>query len=185
MNIERVPLDLRERLGDGATASLIEVLDDVKTGCASEVMGMVRDRFERRLIEETSALRIEMSRGFAAVRQEIVEGRAALRQEMAAGQAALRQEMVEGQAALRQEMAAGQAALRQDMTVGFATLREQLIEGLGAVRQELALTRSDLRQEMAHGRGELLRWAFLFWVGQFFAMASLVAFLVQFLRPAG
>jgi hypothetical protein len=152
MNIERVPLDLRERLGDGATASLVELLDDVKTGCASEVMGMAGDRFERRLIEETSALRVEMARGFAAVRQEIAESRADVRQEIVESRAAVRQEIVESRAAVRQEMVESLAALRQDM---------------------------------AHGRGELLRWAFVFWVGQFFAMASLVAFLVQFLRPAG
>lgn len=90
-------------------------------------MSLVGDRFERRLMEENSKLRIEMAQGFAA---------------------------------LRQEMAAGFAALRQ----------------------EIAANTSALRQEMAEQRFEILKWAFLFWVGQFFAVAGLMAVLIRFLR---
>jgi hypothetical protein len=87
------------------------------------VTGIVGDRFERRLVEETSKLRVEMAQGFAAVRQE---------------------------------MAQGLAAVRQEMTQGFAQQRV-----------------------------ELLKWAFLFWIGQFFAVASLVAVVVRYLHPGG
>ena len=50
------------------------------------------------------------------------------------------------------------------MTQGFGTLRQETTAGFAA-----------LRQEMADQRFELLKWAFLFWVGQFFAVAGLVA----------
>jgi hypothetical protein len=40
-----------------------------------------------------------------------------------------------------------------------------------------------LRQEMADLRFELLKWTFLFWVGQLFAVAGLVAVLIRLLRP--
>jgi hypothetical protein len=42
---------------------------------------------------------------------------------------------------------------------------------------------SALRLEMANQRFDILKWAFLFWVGQFFAVASLIAVLIRFLRP--
>jgi hypothetical protein len=51
------------------------------------------------------------------------------------------------------------------------------------LRQEMGGLRSDLRQEMADQRFEILKWAFLFWVGQFFAVAGLAAVLIRFLRP--
>lgn len=41
------------------------------------------DRFERRLTDETSKLRIEMAQGFAALRQEMSKGTADLRQAIA------------------------------------------------------------------------------------------------------
>jgi hypothetical protein len=62
---------------------------------SSEVIERIGDRFERRLTEETSKLRVEMAQGFGAVRQELASGLAAVRQEMAAGLGGLRQEMAE------------------------------------------------------------------------------------------
>ena len=141
MDSHRVPASLQDRLGQEATAGLVELLTDARKEWTAEVIGMVGDRFERRLTEETSKVRVEM----AALRSD-------LRQEMAA----LRSD-------LRQEMAALRGDLRQEMTEGSASLR----------------------QALADQRFEILKWAFLFWVGQFFAVAGLVAVLIRFLRPGG
>ena len=130
MDSHRVPAALQDRLGQEATAGLIELLTDARKEWTVEVIGMVGDRFERRLTEETSKLRVEL----AALRRD-----------------------------LRQEMGALRSDLRQEMTEGFASLR----------------------QALADQRFEILKWAFLFWVGQFFTVAGLVAVLIGFLRPGG
>ena len=119
MEVHREPAALQDRLGHEATAGLRELFTDVRKEWTAEVITIVGDRFERRLVEETSKLRIDMTRGFAAIRQE--------------------------------------------MAAGFAALH----------------------REIADQRFELLKWAFLFWVGQFFAVAGLVAVLIRYLRPAG
>lgn len=119
MDINRVPEALQDHLGPAATVGLIELLTGARKEWTAEVTGIASDRFERRLIEETSKLRVEMTQGFGT--------------------------------------------LRQETTAGFAALR----------------------QEMADQRFELLKWAFLFGVGQFFAVAGLVAVLIRFLRPSG
>lgn len=41
---------------------------------------------------------------------------------------------------------------------------------------------SDLRQEMANQRVELLRWSFLFWIGQVAATAGLISLSLHFVR---
>jgi hypothetical protein len=125
-----MPTALQDRLGQEATAGLIELVTDARKEWTAEVLGMVGDRFERRLTEETSKLRVEM----AALRSD-----------------------------LRQEMGALRSDLRQEMTEGFASLR----------------------QTLADQRFEILKWTFLFWVGQFFAVAGLVAVVIRFLRPGG
>ena len=120
----RMSAALQERLGPEAAAGLVEFFTDARQEETAEVIGIVSDRFERRLVEETSKLRLEIM-------------------------------------AVRQEMTTGFNDVRQEMTGGFA----------------------GLRQEMADLRFELLKWAFVFWVGQFFAVAGLIAVLVRFLRP--
>ena len=130
MDVNHVPAALQDRLGHEATAGLLELLTDIRKEWTAEVIAIVGDRFERRLVEETSRLRVDMTQGFAAIRQE---------------------------------MAAGLSQVRQEMATGFAALHE----------------------EIADQRFEILKWAFLFWVGQFFAVAGLVAVLIRFLRPGG
>jgi hypothetical protein len=128
MDVTDVPTVLQDRLGPEATAGLIELLTDAREEWTAGMIERVGDRFERRLTDETTKVRVEMVQGFAA---------------------------------LRQEMAMGLSELRREMTAGFAALR----------------------QEIADTRFELLKWTFVFWVGQLFALAGFLAVLVRFLRP--
>lgn len=152
MDISDVPGPLQDRLGHEATAGLIELLAGAREEWTAEMLERIGDRFERRLTDETTKVRVEMVQGFAA-----------LRQEMAVGVSQLRQEMAVGLSQLRQEMAVELSRLRQEMTEGFAALR----------------------QELAETRVELLKWTFVFWVGQLFALAGFLAVLLRFLRPGG
>ena len=75
----RVPSVLRTRLGDDATFGLIELLDKDRKEWSEHVLSAAADRFERRLAEEISALRVEIREGLHAgltsVRQEIATTR--------------------------------------------------------------------------------------------------------------
>lgn len=117
MNGNAVPGVLRERLGPEATGGLLEVLEAAHREWRDDVIAVCAERFERRLVEETSKLHVAI---------------------------------VQGDAALRQEMTA-----------------------MGA----------DLRQEMSNGRFELLKWCFLFWMGQVVAVAGVMGLMLRMFRP--
>jgi hypothetical protein len=90
VDLEQVVPALRGRLGPDATAGLVKLLDDVREDWIDGVIEVVADRFERRLSEETSKVRVELAQGLTAVRQEMAQGLAAVRQEIAQGNADLR-----------------------------------------------------------------------------------------------
>jgi len=92
------------------------------------VLSAEAERFERRLTEEISGVRLEMHAGFAAVRQE----------------------------------------MRDD----FASVRREMHDGLAAVRQEMGAMRADI-----------LKWSFLFWIGQVAAITALISFMLRAGRP--
>jgi hypothetical protein len=71
------------------------------------------------------------------------------------------------------------AGLRVEMAQSHATLRTEIAQTEGRLVKEIQLGFGTIRQEMANNRVELLRWAFLFWVGQFFAVAGLVGVLTR------
>ena len=158
---------LLERLGEPASAQLHEILETHKRESTEAVMSHCADRFERRLVEETSKLqgdvaqvRGEMRTGFADVRGEMQTGFADVRGEMQTGFADLRGEMQTGLAGLRGEMQTGLADLRGETRTGFATLR----------------------QEIAADRFELLKWAFGFWIVQLLGVAGVIGTLINSTR---
>lgn len=161
-----VPAALRDRLGPEATAGLLELLAHPQPTWKTDVIEAVTDRFERRLVEETSKLRIEMAQGFAALRHEV----SGLRQELSGTRQAMTQDL---------------SGMRQDMTQGLSAMRQEMTQELAGMRQAMTQEVAGMRQAMTLDRFELLKWAFLFWVGQFFATASLAVLLVRFLKSGG
>jgi uncharacterized coiled-coil DUF342 family protein len=71
------------------------------------------------------------------------------------------------------------AALRVEMHEQISALRLEMHDGLAAVRQELRQEIGSLRQEMHAMRADILKWSFLFWIGQVATMAGLLAFMLR------
>ena len=119
------------------------------SGVDDDLMAQAADRFERRLGEETSTLRGEIS----GVRIDVAQTRGDLRGEI--------------------------GELRTEMREGFASVRGEMHEGFGSVRGEMHEGFASVRADMARDRFELLKWAFAFWIGQFFATAALLTALAR------
>ena len=75
----RIPAALRGRLEDDATLGLVELLDSERKDWSDHVLTASADKFERRLSEEISALRVEvrdgLHDGLLSVRQELATTR--------------------------------------------------------------------------------------------------------------
>jgi hypothetical protein len=164
MDSNAVPAALRERLGAEGTNGLVSLLETVKGEWTAEVVSLSLDRFERRLVEELSTLRVELARGQATLREEIARGQATVREELARESAALRVEI---------------ADLRTDLKGDIATLRTDLKGDVVAVRGDLQQGFAAVRQEVTDNRFELLKWSFLFWIGQVIAVVGPVRVMLR------
>jgi hypothetical protein len=134
MEVGDVAPALQERLGPAATVGLLALFATARQKWTVDVTTAAVERFERRLGEEISAVRLEI---------------AGLREELRTNNASLREELRTSNASLRQELRDGDAALRQDM--------------------------SELKFD-------LLKWSFVFWVGQTFATAAVFATMFQLMN---
>ena len=70
-----VPTLLIERLGDKGATALSEMLEDNNRACADYVLERTAERFERRLVEETSKLRVDMAQMRSDLHGEILASR--------------------------------------------------------------------------------------------------------------
>jgi hypothetical protein len=115
----------------------------------NELVVLMTERFERRLSEETGALRVEMAQGFGSVRAE----------------------MAQGLGSLRAEMEKGFGSVRTSAEKRDGVLRAEMAQGLGVLRGEIGA----LRAEMIDRNAALLRWGLMFAVTQTAAIAGIVA----------
>jgi hypothetical protein len=141
-----VPVKLRERLGPEATGGLLHVLDAAERRWRDGVLSVAAERFERRLAEGTSGLRVQIAHSEAALRHEIGQLEVRLRHEIGQAQVGLRAELGQVDAGLRQ-----------------------------------ALSQMEVRimRELGNNRFDLLKWSFLFWIGQVVAMSAIMAAMLR------
>ena len=186
MESTAVPDALRVRLGGEGTAGLLDLLDSAQREWTGEVKTLCLDRFERRLVEETVRLRVdianlrgEMTQMDGKLHAEIAGLRGEMSGKLAHTEGSLRTEL----AGLRGEMSGQLVQTEGGLRTEIAGLRGEMAQTQGALRvdlvREMQVGFGAIRQELADHRVEFLKWAFVFWVGQFFAVAGLVGVLMQ------
>ena len=170
MDAAAVPFKLRERLGPEATGGLLHVLDVAQRDWREDVLSLSVERFERRLAEENSTLRVQIAQSEAAVRNEIsqVEGRQATIGQL---EGRLGHEIGQVEGRLRHEM--GQLEVRLRGEVGHVD---------GRLRQDLSQMELRIIREIGNSRFDLLKWTFAFWIGQVVAMSAIMAAMLRIVR---
>ena len=83
MAVISVPRDLREKLGDAGSESLVELLRQANGEQREDLIAVVEERFARRVMEARDDVRSEMHAGFLDLQQQIGGVRAELHQEIA------------------------------------------------------------------------------------------------------
>jgi hypothetical protein len=74
-------------------------------------------------------------------------------------------------------------ALRLDMAKEFAAVRVETAKEFAAVRGEMAKEFAAMRVDLAAKEVNLVRWSFLFWVGQLAAMTGIMTLLLRAMVP--
>ena len=72
--------------------------------------------------------------------------------------------------------------LRREMVTMGAELCQEIATLGGALRREMAIMGAELRQEIAAGRVELVKWSFLFWIGQVLAITAIMGVMLRVMR---
>lgn len=74
-------------------------------------------------------------------------------------------------------------AFRLDMAKEFAAVRVEAAKEFAAVRGEMAQEFAAVRGEIAETRFTMVKWAFVFWVGQLVAMTGIMTMLLRAFAP--
>lgn len=160
MPIITVPKPLREKLGDEGSDALVQLINQASESTRADVVALVGERFERRLAEELSKLRIEMGQLRAEVSGEVARLRAELRDEIGQHRGEVSDEFAKFRAEMGQH-------------------RAEILSQIAKLRTEVQVEISGLRTEMARFEARIIRWMFIFWIGQ---IGAILGILFAFFR---
>jgi hypothetical protein len=134
MSSNRVPSELRERLGDEGALGLLALFESERADWSERVLSIAADRFERRLSEEISGVRVELSAVRADIVRELHAGLGSVRQELATARVEVRQELATARVEMRQELATSRVEMLQELaTARVETLRWSFMFWIGQV----------------------------------------------------
>ena len=71
----------------------------------------------------------------------------------------------------------------QVLAIAGERFEQRLAQEIGSLRIDMAKEFAALRVEMANASASILKWSFLFWIGQFAAVSAMMAFLLRTIGP--
>ena len=144
-----VPPLLRDKLGDDASAALIDLLHEAQNGQRQLLLQSVEDRFLRHVAESEGRLRSEVQAGFLDLQRQMGLLRADVSKEIAD---------------LRKEFTGEIADVRKEFTGEIADVRKEIAD----LRKEFAKEITEVRKEIGEVRKEITtqtRWILTVMVG--------------------
>jgi len=142
-----IPEALREKLGPDGARALAELLNEASVQTRGDVIEIAVSRFERRLAEEVGAVRAEIG--------------------------GLRGELDSKIGGLRGDLDSKIAGLRGDLDSKIAGLRGDLDSKIGDLRADMSDRFGALEGRIGALEGRIIRWMFVFWIGQFGALLAI------------
>ena len=152
MSVVAVSKVLRERLTDEGVDEFIKILSNVEEGARKDSLAILEERFERRLTEEISGVNLKIE----GINQKIDGVKIEIE-------------------SLRSEVNGKIDSLRSDMNGKIDSLRSEM-------NGKFASMRSEIRADMMSFKAEIIKWMFLFWIGQMVVMGGMMAALVKILK---
>ena len=136
MAVISVPRELREKLGDAGSESLVDLLRQVGGEQREDLIVVVEERFARRVMEARDELRSEMHTGFLDLQQQI---------------GGVRAELPEQIGGLRAEFHKEIGGLRAEFHKEIGGVRAELHKEIGAVHEKIG----DVHKEIGDVRKEI------------------------------
>ncbi len=144
MSIISMPKELREKLGEEESLALIKMLNEQQDDTKNSVIETAELRFEKKLTEEASEIRIDLAETEKRFDRRLTEEISGVRQDLAETEKRFDRRLTEEISGVRQDLAETEKRFDRRLT------------------EEI----SGVRQDMSKHHGNTVKWMFIFWIGQ-------------------
>ncbi|KWT94962.1 LA_3696 family protein [Candidatus Magnetominusculus xianensis] len=152
MSVITIPRSVREHLGDEASEDLAALINDIDIGARKDAIAIAEERFERRLVEESGKLRVEIGKINERITLEIGK--------------------------INERITLEIGKINERITLEIGKINERITLEIGKVNERISEETGKLHVELEKYSKENIKWMFLFWIGQLAATFAIIKFLV-------
>ncbi|MDZ7724861.1 MAG: DUF1640 domain-containing protein [candidate division KSB1 bacterium] len=180
---------LREKLGPKASESLIHLINKSQEEQKHEMLEFVEEKFERRLTEEIGKVNISIANlenrfdhrlttESSKVNERLTEEIGKVNERMTEEIGKVNERMTEEMGKVNERMTEEMGKVNERMTEEMGKVNERMTEEMGKVNITIADVEKRLdnriTEEVSRTRADLIKWMFIFWIGQIGAMLGLL-----------
>ncbi|MEO0290667.1 MAG: hypothetical protein ABIN15_05450 [candidate division WOR-3 bacterium] len=153
MKIITIPKVLREKLGDDGVDALIELLNASNEKLKIDLIELQTEKYERRLAEETAKIDKRITEETAKIDKRITEETAKI----------------------DKRITEETAKIDKRITEETARLDKRITE-------EISKLRAEFNEKISKTYANIIKWMFIFWVGQISVMTLIFFSFLKFIR---
>jgi hypothetical protein len=182
MAVMVIPEALRVRLGDEASKGFTDVIKEIDLEARKDALAIAEERLEKKLTVEIGKVRVDIGSDIGKVRVEIGSVRVDIANEIGKVRVEIGSEIGSVRSEigkLRVDIGSDIGKVREDMLRLEGRINERMASLEGSNRLEMEKLRVEVAKygvETAKSGTEIIRWMFLFWIGQIAVIATLFKF---------
>jgi hypothetical protein len=154
---------LRDKLGEDGIESLIDLLKESQAEQKEDMLVYLEEKYERRLGKEVGAISVTIAETEKRLDNRITEEIGKVNERLTQEIGKVNERLTEEIGKVHVTIAETEKRLDNRITEEIGKVNERITEEIAGVRTDLANTRADL-----------IKWMFIFWMGQVIALVGIL-----------
>ncbi len=179
MPIITVEKPLKDKLGDEAVDSLIRLINQTRTDQKAELVELVGEKFEHRLGEEMGKVSLAIAETEQRLDNRITEQVGKVNERLTEEIGKVNERLTEEIGKVNERITREIGNVNARLTEEIGNVNARLTEEIGKVNERLTEEIGKVRVEAARNHTSLIKWMFIFWIGQ---VAALLGILFAFFK---
>ncbi len=192
MTVIAIPKALRERLGEEGSQGLVDIISAIDERAREDSLRLLSERFERRLSDELGKVneritgldekitnleeRFErrLSEEIGKVNERLTLEIGKINERITAEIGKLDERITIEMGKVNGRITSLEERFERRLSEEIGKVNERITVEIGKVNERITAEIGGLRQDMERFRSELIKWMFIFWVGQIAVIGGLI-----------
>ncbi len=174
MPIITVEKPLKDRLGDEGVDSLIRLINQSQQNQKQDLMVYLEEKYERWLGKEIGKVNERLTEETGKVNERLTEEIGKVNERLTEEIGKVNERLTEEIGKVNERLTEEIGKVNEHLTKEISKVNEHLTEEISKVNDRITKEIAGVRTDLADTRADLIKWMFIFWMGQVIALVGIL-----------